>query len=122
MKAPGADLSVACDAQASGETLKMVERIARLKTGARHAAVGIKERVSLYPVLLTLSIATRLGAEEEYGRRAAKSRRLLRQKAADRVTVGIGCRSFLAQTAEFAGGAHGGADIGKEDPERADMC
>lgn len=43
----------------------MLERMAHLKTGARHAAVGIKERVSLYPVLLTLSIATRLGAEEE---------------------------------------------------------
>jgi hypothetical protein len=50
--------------QASGETLKMLERIARLKTGARHAAVGIKERVSLYPVLLTLSIATRLGGKK----------------------------------------------------------
>jgi hypothetical protein len=58
--------------QASGETLKMLERIARLKTGARHAAVGIKERVSLYPVLLTLSIATRLGAEKGYGRGAAR--------------------------------------------------
>jgi hypothetical protein len=42
----------------------MLERIARLKTGARHAAVGIKERVSLYPVLLTLSIATRLGGKK----------------------------------------------------------
>jgi hypothetical protein len=70
MMAPDADLPVAC-AQTSGETLKMLERIARLKTGARHAAVGIKERVSLYPILLTLSIATRLGAEDGNGRVAA---------------------------------------------------
>ncbi|MDW5314517.1 hypothetical protein [Rhizobium sp. PL01] len=55
----------------------MLERIARLKTGARHAAVGIKERVSLYPVLLTLSIATRFGAEEECGRGAARSREFI---------------------------------------------
>jgi hypothetical protein len=71
MKAPDAHLSFACDAHGSGKTLKMLERIACLKTGARHAAVGIKERVSLYPVLLTLSIATRLGAEEGCGRNAA---------------------------------------------------
>jgi hypothetical protein len=64
MRAPGADLPFACDAQALEDALKMLERIARLKIDARHAAVGIKRRVSLYPVLLTLSIATRLGAEE----------------------------------------------------------
>jgi hypothetical protein len=55
----------------------MLERIARLKTGARHAAVGIKERVSLYPVLLTLSIATRLDAEDKCGRGAARSREFI---------------------------------------------
>ena len=38
---------------------------------------------------------------------------LLRQEGADRMTVGIGGRSFLAQTAIFAGGSvHGSADIG----------
>ncbi|WP_455272226.1 hypothetical protein [Rhizobium herbae] len=61
----------------------MLERIARLKKDARHAAVGIKERVSLYPVLLTLSIATRLGAEEGYGRDAV---RRCRFASAGRVT------------------------------------
>ena len=42
---------------------------------------------------------------------------LLRQEGADRMTVGIGSRGFLAEAAIFAGGAYGGADIGKEDPE-----
>jgi hypothetical protein len=104
------------------DALKMLERIARLKIDARHAAVGIKQRVSLYPVLLTLSIATGLGADEVLAAVRPDVAGLLRQESADRMTVGIGSRGFLAQTAVFAGGTHGVADIGEEDPERADRC